>query len=201
MERFFSYHLFATGLVLLVFGATTLACQGLYGDLDDVDRPDQSEADAGDADASTECDPDQCPAGYNACDDGKCVECTEAGDCPDDPHCDDNECVECIGPDGCETDETCRDGICTDECTSDEDCNDEICNEEAAACVECLEDDDCGDDDDVKCCDNSCIDTAENDDHCGACDRHCGHDECCTEAPELDEDYWCWDETVIDQDC
>jgi hypothetical protein len=100
----------------------------------------------------------ECPDG-RVCDGESCVECVDAADCASPNRaCIASECVACADADDCDGGDACSPATfeCVSACADDGDCPDErpLCDDESDACVECLRDDHCRNNED--CVDFTC---------------------------------------------
>lgn len=177
----------------------------------------------------TGCDPDLCGGDTPLCSSTECVECTSYYDCDPDAgiYCNDNECVlediECDGGGDCDDHaalDHCADfGRCV-ACTRNSHCRlggiigDDVCDEATGTCVDCVDDDDCDNENRPYCGDdNNCVECATDGDCVGNPDgpvctsygfcSECGTNADCAGHPngEYCVDEWFCGECLTEDHC
>jgi hypothetical protein len=109
------------------------------------------------------------PAASETCVEQVCrTSCTNDNECPG-ARCCDGLCVLAGDPEHC--------GACNESCGADTVCLDDTC------APECADDRPCaGADAGLACCGGRCVDTSDDDDHCGACDAPCAATSFCNDS-------------------
>jgi hypothetical protein len=125
---------------------------------------------------------------------GKCVECDEDQNCPDNKTCVDFACApECVDTEGCSLGQRCKEGACTIGCAEDTDCPfPHICRlSQCTIQFKCESDSNCrhGATCDLSDTPSRCVNTAcTSDAECAASQRCYTHDKCWPRICETDAD-------------